>query len=617
MINEPFFSIKTAGYEVSLKAPIKGMITSTSNQERERCAMEIKSLLRKKIEELKEIEGESSALTKAEKKLDEEQFNLVVIGQFKRGKSTFINALLSDNIVPSSILPLTSIVTIIQYSENKKAKVKFLDNHEEKVDIGEIEKYVTEKHNPENRLQVKEVYVYHPSEYLKKGVRIIDTPGIGSVFKHNTDVAYNFLPYCDAAVFLMSPDPPLGEAEIEFLKSVKVYTEKFFFVLNKIDIVSDDELDEVVEFNKNLLKEYTSSEEINIYPISAKLALKAKLNKDRQLLEQSRMPVIEKALDEFIAKERMNIIAISVINALLRYINNALTSYKLQIETQKLSLDNLKEKVEEFSRFIESVRDDAEELEYILDKRIEKIYRELDDEIELLKERELPSLIEKMQEHFKEKSKEKISTEEFENYMTQKMNEYILKIFTDWRKEQSDIISQKVESIYNDLAKRINEKIENIITTASTIFDVKLNAYVDSEKLIQKSDFYFMLEDQMGILNIFATTFRTKLPFFIGKRIAQKHIKNTTIELFDRHCGRVRYDLTKRVRETTFKFKDQLKDKLELTIDAIQRALDKAIQIKSESEKKSAELLEEIERKTKLLKKKKEELEKLKEQLSS
>ncbi|WP_022670602.1 dynamin family protein [Hippea alviniae] len=572
----------------------------------------IKDILKKEINSLKEITPKSTALDKALNKLESEQFNLVVVGQFKRGKSTFINALLGDNIVPSSILPLTSIVTIISYSPTKKAKVKFLDNSEREIDIKEIEKYVTEKHNPKNKLNVKEVYVFHPSEYLKKGVRIIDTPGIGSVFKHNTDVALSFLPYCDAAVFVMSPDPPLTEAEIEFLKNVRVYTEKFFFVLNKIDIVSEDELDEVVEFNKSLLKERTQNDNIRIYPISAKTALKAKINKDSHLLKQSKIKAIEESLEEFIAKERMNIIAISVINALLRHINNELTAYKLQKETQKLSIEELTEKVKKFDGFIKTVKDEAEEYEYILDKRIDKIYKELDEEIEKLKEAQLPPLIEKMQKHFEEKSKEKLSTEEFENYMTQKMNGYIMEIFSEWRKEQSDIISDKVERIYEDLAKRINAKIEEIINTASSIFDVKLNAYVDTEKLTQKSDFYFMLEDQMGILNIFATTFRTKLPFFIGKKIAQKHIKNTTIELFDRHCGRVRYDLTKRVRETTFKFKDQLKDKLDLTIEAIQDALNKAIKLKQENEKQVEDKLKEIEKNTKLLLEKKRELEELK-----
>ncbi|WP_025209643.1 dynamin family protein [Hippea sp. KM1] len=558
----------------------------------------------------------SKDLSKTKEKLMNEQFNLVVIGQFKRGKSSLINALLEDNIVPSSILPLTSIVTIISYSSRKKAIVKFLDNSEKQIEINEIEGYVTEKHNPKNRLNVKEVHVLHPSPYLKKGIRIIDTPGIGSVFKHNTDVAYNFLPYCDAAIFVMSPDPPLGEAEIEFLKNAKAFTEKFFFVLNKIDIVSKDELKEVIGFNKGLLKEYIESENIEIYPISAKNALKAKQTKDGGLLESSGIKELENSLDSFIQKEKGNIIAINTINALLRHINNELNAFEIQKKTQSLSLKNLQEKADKFQSFIGKVKEEAEEYEYILDKRIEKIYGELDDEIEKLKEKHLPGLIEKMQNHYNQKTKEKPSTEEFESYMTQKMNEHIMEIFNDFKKEQSESISYRVEAIYDELAKRINEKIEDIIQTASTIFDIKLNTYIDKERLTDKSYFNFMLTDQMGILNIFATTFRTKLPFFIGKKIAYRHIKNTTIELFDRHCGRVRYDLTKRVRETTFRFKDQLKDKLDLTIEAIEGALKKAIEIKKENQAKANQILKTIENNTRLLLKEKEELEKLKNKLS-
>ncbi|WP_035589497.1 dynamin family protein [Hippea jasoniae] len=576
----------------------------------------LKNQLHLTIEKLNKITPDAKQLKKAYEKLTQEHFNLVIIGQFKRGKSTFINALLGEKIVPSSILPLTSIVTIISYNPEKYAVVKFMDKSTKQIPVDEVSIYVTEKHNPENKLNVKEVWVYHPSEYLKKGIRIVDTPGIGSVFKHNTDVAYNFLPYCDAAIFVMSPDPPLGEAEIEFLKNAKAYTEKFFFVLNKIDIVSEDELQEVVEFNRNLLKEYTKRD-VKIYPVSAKEALEAKLNKDSQKLESSNIKQIETDLDRFIETERFNIIALSTTNMLLRHINNELTSYKIQTQTQKLSVDQLKSKIDEFSRFIKTIEDEAEEYSYILDKRIEKIYAELDDEIEKLKEDHLPQLIENMQKHYDELSKQKLSTEEFENQMTQKMNGYIMEIFSEWRKQQSDIISKRVEAVYEDLASKINSKIKQIIKSASELFEVELNAYIDKEKLSQKSDFYFMLEDQMGILNIFATTFRTKLPFFIGKRIAAKHIKKTTIELFDRHCGRVRYDLTKRVRETTFAFKDQLKDKLQLTIDSINEALKKSLALKEQNEQEVETKLREIQKNTEKLLKIKEELEALKNRLNT
>ena len=78
--------------------------------------------------------------------------------------------------------------------------------------------YITEKGNPRNRKGVREVEIAYPSDYLQDGVRVIDTPGVGSVYSHNTEVAYNYLPQVDAAIFVVTVDPPLSAAEQEFLK---------------------------------------------------------------------------------------------------------------------------------------------------------------------------------------------------------------------------------------------------------------------------------------------------------------------------------------------------------------------------------------------------------------
>jgi hypothetical protein len=72
------------------------------------------------------------------------------------------------------------------------------------------------------------VDVFYPSEYLKGGVRIIDTPGVGCVYRHNTDVAYSYLPYVDAGIFIISADPPLSESEHQFLKDIRGYVDKLF-----------------------------------------------------------------------------------------------------------------------------------------------------------------------------------------------------------------------------------------------------------------------------------------------------------------------------------------------------------------------------------------------------
>ncbi len=151
-------------------------------------------------------------------KLRENRFNLVVLGAFKRGKSTLINALLGESLLPTAIVPLTSVVTVLGYGEQLNIEVLFHNGERKKISQPELVEYITEKGNQRNQKGVREVDITYPSDYLKDGVRIIDTPGVGSVYCHNTEVAYNYLPQVDAAVFVVTVDPPLSAAEQEFLE---------------------------------------------------------------------------------------------------------------------------------------------------------------------------------------------------------------------------------------------------------------------------------------------------------------------------------------------------------------------------------------------------------------
>ena len=86
-----------------------------------------------------------------------------------------------------------------------------------------------------------QVEISHPAAILKHGVVLIDTPGIGSTFTHNTEATLNFLPQCDAALFVVSADPPLTEVEAEFLKEVRSRVSRLFFIFNKVDYLNEQE----------------------------------------------------------------------------------------------------------------------------------------------------------------------------------------------------------------------------------------------------------------------------------------------------------------------------------------------------------------------------------------
>ena len=97
--------------------------------------------------------------------------------------------------------------------------------------------------NPRNCLQVEKVEIEFPSDFLKRGVLAIDTPGVGSTFLHNTETAGAVLGECDAALFVLSADPPITEVEVKYLRDVQKLIPKLFFILNKVDLLDESERD--------------------------------------------------------------------------------------------------------------------------------------------------------------------------------------------------------------------------------------------------------------------------------------------------------------------------------------------------------------------------------------
>ncbi len=220
-------------------------------------------------------------------KLRQNRFNLVMLGAFKRGKSTLINALLGEPLLPTAVIPLTSVVTIIGYGEQVRIEVLFHNGQRQQISSNELADYITERGNPQNKKGVQEVDIAYPSEYLKDGVRIIDTPGVGSVYSHNTEVAYNYLPQVDAAIFVVTVDPPLSATEEDFLKDIREYVHKLFFVLNKIDYVEEAERQEALEFTRQVLTASLATDNLHIFPLSAKLAFEGKQHNNPSCWKQA------------------------------------------------------------------------------------------------------------------------------------------------------------------------------------------------------------------------------------------------------------------------------------------------------------------------------------------
>lgn len=217
-----------------------------------------------------EITGRELARVSAlRKKLEEQKMTVSVIGQFKRGKSALVNCILEDKILPVGIVPVTAVVTTAQYGE-KEAAVHFANGVVQEIPFEEISEYVNEQKNKDNHLNVTKVSVKCPSEFLKNGITLVDTPGVGSMHEKNSEEAYAFVKESDAVIFTLSVDSPINQIEIEFLKNAKEHAAKFYFAVNKTDIIDEDELADYLEYCRKFIAGLMEVDTVAMFPVSAK-----------------------------------------------------------------------------------------------------------------------------------------------------------------------------------------------------------------------------------------------------------------------------------------------------------------------------------------------------------
>lgn len=174
--------------------------------------------------------------------------DVAVFGRFKAGKSSFLNHLAGRAVLPIGVVPLTAVVTRLRFGERDRAEVRFLDGTTKEVPLADIERYVGERENPGNTMQVASVEVELPELMPMAPLRFVDTPGLGSAFTHNTEVALNWLPSVGAALVAVSSDAPLSERDLALLEELRRHTPKIVLLLTKADLLTNAQQAEVKSF---------------------------------------------------------------------------------------------------------------------------------------------------------------------------------------------------------------------------------------------------------------------------------------------------------------------------------------------------------------------------------
>jgi GTPase SAR1 family protein len=528
-----------------------------------------------------EFEPEQKRVRELGSRLASTRFHLAVLGQFKRGKSTLLNALIGEELLPSAIVPVTSVPTFLFWGPKRLIKVYFADGNIKESSFDAVRDasafltcYVTESNNPMNKLGVTMVEVEHPASLLQKGVVLIDTPGIGSTFQHNTEATLNFLPQCDAALFLVSADPPVTQVEIEFLKAVRDKVVRILFLMNKVDYLSDNERLMAIDFFRKVLHERIGLDSnVQVFSISARRGLDARLKHNSSNWVQSGMSEVEDYLLKFLSEEKLKTLNIAIARKAADILDNGLLHIRLRQRSLTLPIEDLEKRLSIFNQKLKEIdlqREQARDLLKGDQKRtVELLEQECANAMKAANG-ELAGVLEQVITDTKE-------TKSIENIMKSRLDEIIPIMFAQQLSRVSNLINQRVQEVLGNHQEKANILAETIRQTASELFEIPYVPGKGAEKLQMQHKPYWVTDNWYATMSpIPRGLFERLLPRDAAIKKIKRHLQQDTESIVQHNISNLLNATRQNIDDTFGRFALDLDQQLEqvakATLGAIQEA---------------------------------------------
>jgi GTP-binding protein EngB required for normal cell division len=239
------------------------------------------------------------------------RFLLLVVGDFKSGKSTLVNALVGKAVCPVKATPRTAKVTRLSATAGPRdpetVEISFhRDRPTERrlLNEGPLDELVAVNGRRTSEVELVDVYLNPGPTILRNPIRLVDTPGIGSGEAEHSKVAREYLRHADAVLFVFSGSKPYSETERDFLLTFRSLIDRIVFAANRIDDVPvEDRADVLDHIRSSLVRDVLESGTSApvIYPVSATKALAAIKTASAEQLDASGLPGLVEALEERLA----------------------------------------------------------------------------------------------------------------------------------------------------------------------------------------------------------------------------------------------------------------------------------------------------------------------------
>ena len=297
------------------------------------------------------------------KQIQADTFKVVVVGEYSSGKSSLLNVLLrlhdpnskkTEGLLPTAVTPTTAVITTLVYDQDQSIAITLDDGAVSKISPDQLNGFLTEpalrrkkfwwssnaEENEHLAAHIRHVRIGCISPLLKEGVELIDTPGIGSVNESHARITKEFTVEADAALFLISVDPPMGEREMTFLQHIKSVTDRCLFIQTKRDFGDRYEDGELVwkrreKEHRRRIEEILRRSDYPFHCVSAYQAARALRYNDEQEFAESGFLALEAELQHFLVAER----GVPRIEAWLKRGQAALNQLEVKLRVRREQLE--------------------------------------------------------------------------------------------------------------------------------------------------------------------------------------------------------------------------------------------------------------------------------------
>jgi small GTP-binding protein len=396
-------------------------------------------------------------------KLEKERFHLVILGEFNHGKSTFVNALLGSEVLPTGITPTTAAINHVVYSDSLRASATLMNGEQVPLTPGGLAEWVTVA--GERSDDVHHVEVGYPAEILKENITLVDTPGVNDLNEARAEITYGYVPRADSVIFLLDAGQALKDSEREFLAShvLEGSKDRLVFVLGKIDLLSEAERDAVTDYVKKGLAKLV--EEPAVFPISARSWIEGNT-------ADSGMPELLAYLDKFLDTDRAQILLDNAATDAFRTAAYLEQNLGVKLHACDLDIAELETRIETVRQQLDASKRTLDELHIRIDADAEAIKSQIRLDLDLFAKRFIEVLPGQI---------DAVDANDVKRYLPG----FIEDKFREWAELEGSKIAMLMEKLAEEVIAVTNE---NVAATSSALADrlgpadTEVNIDVDSFK---------------------------------------------------------------------------------------------------------------------------------------